>query len=152
MYELLVLVTLLALGFWFGQQAERRHYRSILEREEALRGLMVFSARLPPDLGKRREVRLVTGSVVVSVDYFKSFVAGLRSLIGGRLTSYESLLDRARREAILRMKEDARALEPCMIFNVKLETSTVSVDSGDSEGGVEAVAMLAYGTAVAIGT
>jgi uncharacterized protein YbjQ (UPF0145 family) len=149
MYDLLVLVTLLALGFWFGRQAERRHYRSILEREEALRGLMVFSARLPPDLGKRREVRLVTGSVVVSVDYFKSFVAGLRSLIGGRLTSYESLLDRARREAILRMKEDARALEPCMIFNVKLATSTVSVNS---EGGAGAVEMLAYGTAVAIET
>jgi uncharacterized protein YbjQ (UPF0145 family) len=47
----------------------------------------------------------VSGSVVVSVDYFKRFLAGLRTLVGGRVTSYETLLDRARREAILRCKE-----------------------------------------------
>ena len=44
---------------------------------------------------------------MVSVDYFKRFLAGLRMIFGGRVSSYESLLDRARREALLRMRLQA---------------------------------------------
>jgi uncharacterized protein YbjQ (UPF0145 family) len=144
--DLLILVALLALGYGFGTRAERRHYKSILEREERLKAILVFSARFPPEPGRARECRLVCGTVVVSADYFKSFVAGLRSLVGGRLTSYESLLDRARREAILRMKAQAASLGPCKIFNLKLETSAIS-QGGDSR--LATVEVLAYGTAVA---
>ena len=43
---------------------------------------------------------LVAGSVVISEDYFKRIVSSLQSLFGGRLRSYESLVDRARREAV----------------------------------------------------
>jgi uncharacterized protein YbjQ (UPF0145 family) len=146
MTDILVACVLLALGFGFGTLAERRHYRSIRRREEALRPVMIFSARFPPEPERRRESRLVCGSVVISVDYFKAFVAGLRGLVGGRVTSYEGLLDRARREAILRMKEDARDLAPCKIFNVKLETVSISKSGGNALGTVE---VLAYGTALA---
>jgi uncharacterized protein YbjQ (UPF0145 family) len=144
--EILGILALLALGYAFGTAAERRHYKSILEREDALRQVMVFSARFPSDPDRRRESRLVSGNVCVSVDYFKAFVAGLRGLIGGRVTSYEGLLDRARREAVLRMKEEARSLGPCKIFNVKIETSSVSQGG---EGTLGTVEVLAYGTAVA---
>jgi uncharacterized protein YbjQ (UPF0145 family) len=143
---ILVILVLLALGYAFGSGAERRHYKSILEREEALRRVMVFSARVPPDLHRWRESRLVSGSVCVSADYFKAFVAGLRGLVGGRVTSYEGLLDRARREAVLRMKEEAQRLGPCKIFNVKIETASISKGGENALGTVE---VLAYGTAVA---
>lgn len=146
MTDILVVCTLLALGFGFGTLAERRHYHSIRRREEELASVMIFSARFPPEPERPRESRLVTGEVVISVDYFKAFLAGLRGLVGGRVTSYEGLLDRARRESILRMKEDARALAPCKIFNVKLETSSIWKGGGNSLAGVE---VLAYGTAVA---
>lgn len=146
MIDILIVVVLLVLGFTFGTRADRWHYRSIREREQALYDVMVFSARLPPDPARARGSRLVAGNVVVSVDYFKAFVAGLRGLVGGRVTSYEGLLDRARREAILRMKEDARSLGPCKIFNVKFETSSISRGGRDALGTVE---VLAYGTAVA---
>ena len=146
MTDILIVLVLLALGFGFGTRADRQHYRSIREREDALRDLMVFAARFPPELGRPRASRLVAGNVVVSVDYFKAFVAGLRSFVGGRVTSYESLLDRGRREAILRMKEDARPLGPCKIFNVKIEASSISRGGSNALGTVE---VLAYGTAVA---
>lgn len=146
MTEILVVCVLLALGYGFGTLAERRHYASIRDREEELAGVMIFSARFPPEPERTSQSRLVCGSVVISVDYFKAFVAGLRSLVGGRVTSYEGLVDRARREAILRMKEDARDLWPCKIFNVKLETSSISKGGGNTLGTVE---VLAYGTAVA---
>jgi uncharacterized protein YbjQ (UPF0145 family) len=147
MIELFSLVGLLVLGYVFGTAAERRHLRSIRAREETMGEVMVFAARLPPDLSRGRETRLVTGSVCISVDYFKAFVAGLRGFVGGRVTSYEGLLDRARREAVLRMKEDARSgMGPCKIFNVKIETASISQGLTGTLGTVE---VLAYGTAVA---
>jgi uncharacterized protein YbjQ (UPF0145 family) len=89
--------------------------------------------------------QLVIGSVVVSIDYFKRFLAGLRNLFGGRVTAYETLLDRARREALLRMKEQAEAAGAKLVFNVKYETSSISKGRKDTVGSVE---MLAYGTAL----
>ena len=88
---------------------------------------------------------LVTGSTVVSVDYFKRFVAALRNLFGGRVTPYESLLDRARREAVLRMKAEAQALGASLVFNIKYETASISKGGGYTIGSIE---VLAYGTAL----
>ena len=65
------------------------------------------------------------------------------NLVGGRVTVYESLMDRARREAILRMKEEAGSCD--MIINTRLETMTISNTSNKSTGTVE---LLAYGTAI----
>lgn len=146
MTELGILLALLALGFGFGRLAERRHYASIRAREDRYADLLVFSARVPPEPERLRNSRLVLGSVVISVDYFKRFVAGLRSLVGGRVTSYESLLDRARREAVLRMKEDAARLGARMIFCVRIETASISQGA---QGAIGSVEVLAYGTALA---
>ena len=85
------------------------------------------------------------GNVVISVDYFKRFVAHLRMIFGGRVHTYESLLDRGRREALLRMQAEASDLGATMIFNTRFETSSISKGGRDSVGSVE---VLAYGTAV----
>ena len=144
MVDLIVLATLLALGYFFGRSAESRHYKSIIKREKALAGIPAMATKIPDLSIRPHHTVLVTGSVVISVDYFKRFLAGLRNLIGGRIKSYESLVDRARREAILRMKEQAQVKGANLIFNVKLETSSISQGRGNSIGSVE---VLAYGTA-----
>lgn len=90
---------------------------------------------------------MVTGSIVVSLDYFKRVIAGLRGLVGGRIKTYEPLLERARREAVLRMIESARDDGYDAIFNVRLETSRLANARGNGEG-TAGVEMLAYGTAV----
>ena len=90
---------------------------------------------------------LVYGSTVVSVDYFKRFLAGLRALVGGRIVSYEALLDRARREAILRMKESAIKGGYNAVVNVRLETSRLANSSRNGQG-TAGVEILAFGTAV----
>jgi uncharacterized protein YbjQ (UPF0145 family) len=69
--------------------------------------------------------------------------AGLRSLLGGRIGAYESLVDRARREAVLRMKRHAQDQGATQIFNVKLETSSISKGNRRQIGSVE---IFAYGT------
>lgn len=146
MADIIVLITLLALGYFFGRMAERRHYKSILKREKKFRKLTVVASKFPPAFKNHHETELVMGSVVISVDYFKRFVASLRNLVGGRVRTYETLVDRARREAILRMKEDAHSLGAKMIFNIKLETASISKNQRNNNVG--SVEVLAYGTAI----
>jgi len=145
MTDIITFLVLLALGYGFGRWFERRHYCSIREREQEFKDLLIIQTRIiPPLFLSGHETFLVNGSVVISVDYFKRFVAGLRNLVGGRVTPYESLLDRARREAILRMKEEASASGADVIFNVKYEMCSVYKGRRNRIGSVEA---LAYGTA-----
>ena len=143
--DLIILVSLVVIGYVFGQIAEKRHFRSIIEREQELRSLLTFSERYPPIGMQFKESHLVGGNVVISIDYFKHIAASLRTLLGGRVSAYESLVERARREALLRMKEDARTKGAGMIINVKLETSSISKGAQGQIGSVE---VYAYGTAL----
>ncbi len=140
-----VILVALILGYSFGRIAEKRHYRSILRREAALSDLIVIACKTQPESAVPPTTQMVLGNVVISVDYFKRFVAGLRMIFGGRVHTYESLLDRGRREALLRMQERAKDLGANMIFNVRLETSSISKGARRSVGSVE---VLAYGTAI----
>ena len=71
-------------------------------------------------------------------------------LFGGRVKSYESLLDRARREALLRMKEEAVARGYAAVINVRLETTRMASSrrKGKATAGVE---ILAFGTGLELG-
>ncbi len=144
MIDLAIFAALVVIGYVVGRILEARHYRSIREREQAYGNIMMFASRFPPTLDPLRQ-DLVAGSVVVSADYFKVVVARLQGIVGGRLKTYESLLDRARREAILRMKEEARARGARMIVNVKFQTFSIP---GRKPGSLVGVEMLAYGTAL----
>lgn len=145
--DLVIFLVLLILGYTAGSIAEKRHYKSIEKRERALLKMPVVTAEgsFPP--GKVRQAFLVSGSTVVSIDYFKRLLAIFRNIFGGRVKAYESLVDRARREAILRMKAEARQRGAGMVLNLRLETATIGRNANRKKqvGSVEAIA---YGTAV----
>ena len=138
---------LLLLAYFIGSHLESNHYKSIREREAATKDMVVINfPRFPFDVEIER-ADIVMGSVVVSLDYFKRFLAQLRSIVGGRIKSYEPLLDRARREAVLRMKEQALAHGHNTVVNIRLETSRLA-NSRRGGKGTAGVEMLAYGTAL----
>jgi uncharacterized protein YbjQ (UPF0145 family) len=145
--QIIIFLVLLGLGYFFGQSIEKKHYRSIIKREAQLQSIPVIASKILPEEFQPCQTQLVSGNVVISVDYFKKFVSGLRSIVGGRMISYESLIDRARREAILRMKQDAKKMNANYVFNIKMETSSISKGAKNTIGSVE---VLAYGTAVII--
>jgi len=144
MVQLYILLTLILVGYVFGRIAERNHYSSINQRETKFLQLPCTTSKHPL-FGDREVLKtsLVLGDVVISVDYFKRIVAGFRSLVGGNVTTYETLVDRARREAILRMKEKAPGAHE--IVNLRIETSSVFKGQQGQVGSVE---VIAYGTAV----
>lgn len=137
---------LLLVGLVFGRAAEKRHFRDIVRRESELADILVFNERTPPK-GPFREAALVVGSVVVAEDYFKRIAASLKSLVGGRLTAYESLMDRGRREAILRMKQDARSRGARYVINVRFETSSLA-EAQSGARPIFSAEFMAYGTAL----
>jgi uncharacterized protein YbjQ (UPF0145 family) len=138
----------LIIGYFAGTYNEKKHFRSLIEREKATVNMPVVNLKKPElMLDPKRQiesVELVSGSVVVSVDYFKVVSASLRNLVGGTVRSFETLVDRGRREAILRMKESAGS--PDIIMNLRVETS--SIGKGISGQGVGSIEVYAYGTAV----
>ncbi len=134
-------------AYLIGSFLERKHFKSILAREERYRGFPVITFEALPAGWDVTSADLAQGSVVVSVDYFKRFLATLRGLVGGRLRSYEPVLERARREALLRMTEDAIGRGFHAVVNTRLETSRLASSRGDNKG-TAGVEILAFGTAV----
>jgi uncharacterized protein YbjQ (UPF0145 family) len=127
-----------------GSTIEKRHFRSIHHRELALENKPVLSSKAFPEDRPIARARLVTGTVVISYDYFKRFLAGLRLIFGGEVKSYVGLIDRGRREAILRLRE--KHPDADLIVNLRIETSSIS--KGRRKRGIGTVEVIAYGTAL----
>ncbi len=134
---------MILVGYLAGTAVEKKHYSSIRKREALTRKLPITGVKALPKNAVAAE--MVVGHVVLSPDAFKSFLLGFYSFFGGRIKSYESLLDRARREAILRMKEKAMAKKAAIIINLKLEEVPLNKDNSKQ---TITVVMVAYGTAV----
>lgn len=136
-------LALVILAMITGSILEARHFRSIAEREQHYGSIAMLSGKDWPRDKPVVQAQMVQGATVVSVDYFKRLLASLRLIFGGELRSYASLLDRARRESILRMK--AQCPEADLIINVRIETSSISKGQGKALGSTE---VIAYGTAL----
>ena len=137
-------VVLIVVGRVVGSAIERNHYREIIERESSFHAQPALSTKQTDAPGPVRSASLAVGSVVVSVDHFKRFVSGFRMIFGGEVRTYSSLIDRARREAVLRMKESQPDADAYL--NTRLETSTIASTTGNE--GMGTIEVLAYATAV----
>ncbi|ELS03502.1 hypothetical protein Xen7305DRAFT_00032260 [Xenococcus sp. PCC 7305] len=146
MVDIIIFLGLLTIGYLAGNFLEKRHFKDIKKRERQTLHIPMINFGAKQAIPNANEATLFLGSVVVSADYFKIFSSALRNLIGGRVVVYESLLDRGRREAILRMKEQAIAWGATQVVNVRLETSSIGNQNGGK--GLSAVEITAYGTGI----
>ena len=134
--------TILA-GLIVGKITELRHLRRLAARDGELSDVIRCNLKKLPRGLEVKESFLVMGSAVIATDYFKTLAAGLRNIFGGEIKSYRTLMNRARREAVVRMLEEAKGRGAGLVWNVRFETSTIQ--GKRRPGGVE---VLAYGTAV----
>ena len=105
--EIVIPALVILVGYTVGSINEKGHYKSIKKRETEFLPLPAVTMKtcLAPE--EVNSAKMVVGSVVVSIDHFKRFLAVLRNFFGGRVSTYETLVDRARRAAVLRLKKDA---------------------------------------------
>ncbi len=139
-------LTLLVVGYIFGTRTEKSHFKSLVEREARMRSLPVLSTDIGYDSEVVVESKLVHGNFSVGPDYFRVVVAGIINFFGGRIGVYENLMDRARREAILRMIESAG--NPDMIVNLRIETFVLDAGVSKKRRWITSIDALAYGTAI----
>ncbi len=143
MWPILLFLALIGLGFFFGRINEARHFAYLDAREAKLAHITVSTTKhIPNDTNTSL---FVNGNAVISIDYFKRIGAALRGLVGGRVETYTTLLERARREAIVRMKTEAEAHGMTHIANLRLISASVFKNAKTDIGSIE---VFAYGTAL----
>ena len=139
----------LFVGWLVGHLSETRHERSLARREEALKDIETSDMRSPPGFqGAEGSCVLVSGEAVVASDAFKSWVFGLKNIVGGESKTFTRLFDRARREALLRMKTRARELGCNAVCNVRFDNADIGGNAaGAKKKGSNMVVALVSGTA-----
>jgi uncharacterized protein YbjQ (UPF0145 family) len=90
--------------------------------------------------GKELEtLSIVKGSTIRAKHLGNDIMSGLKTIVGGELTSYSSMINEARAIATKRMVDEAEALGADAVINIRYATSNVM------QGAAE---VLVYGTAV----
>ena len=90
--------------------------------------------------GKEIEpLEVVKGTIVLTKNLGKDFMAGMKTLVGGELTGYTEMLNEARQIATKRMVDEAEKLEADAVINVRYGSSSLMKG---------AAAVIVYGTAV----
>ena len=140
--QLLIVLALLVLGYTIGSWRERRHLKSLRQREAGLADIAVSNLKAVPNADTVRQSQLVTGEAVIATDYFKTFGASLRNIVGGEIRTFETLMSRARREASLRMLEQARQCGATEVWNVRFGFSSISLMAAFKRCGLPGVSAL----------
>ncbi len=90
--------------------------------------------------GKELEtLSIVKGSTIMSKHLGKDIMSGLKTLVGGELTEYNTMMNDARALATKRMVEEAETLNADAIINIRYASSAIM------QGAAE---VIVYGTAV----
>jgi len=82
---------------------------------------------------------IVKGSTIQSKHMGKDIMAGLKTMVGGELTSYNEMMNDARALGTKRMVEEAEAMGADAVVNVRYASSAIM------QGAAE---VIVYGTAV----
>ena len=93
-------------------------------------------------VGKNLEtIGLVKGSTIQTVNAFRDIGAGLKTLVGGELTKYNEMMNKARALATKRMVEEAETMGADAIVGIRYCSSSIMQSAAE---------VMAYGTAVKI--
>lgn len=136
--QIIIFAILFCVGFGFGRYNEGKHFRYLDEQEQRLAYIRVNNSRFAVS---EYSGQMISSNVVISHDYFKYAIANVQNILGGRLTSYESVVERARREAIVRLKLEAEKIGATQIMGIRLSTTELGMQGGMVE-------VFAYGTAI----
>ena len=85
------------------------------------------------------ELGVVTGSTIQSKNFVSDFGQGIKSIVGGELKSYTSMMEKARNQATQRMVDQAVKMGADAIIGVRYTTSSIMAQAAE---------VLVYGTSV----
>ncbi len=144
LFQTLILVPL---GFIFGRFSEKKHLKSLEEREDRNSKILVTDLKSFTMLSSTdQRAEMLIGEVTIATDYYKSFVGKLRNFFGGEMIGFETLKMRARREATMKIIEQAQEKGFNAICNLRLETADIGGSTLSRKSAIT-VSILASATA-----
>ncbi len=142
-------VALLIVTYFSGRIVISRHLARLDAGERETAGVLTTGLRsFPGGARASKPAALVVAEAVVSVDYFRSWVAKFFNIIGGEVTVLTGAASRARREALLRLRREAVAMGHDAICNLRVETCNIrGAENPRKRAGAVVVVVLASATA-----
>ena len=131
------------IGWIVATLLERRHNAEMTEREKLLADVQVSTTKQAGS--QAQEGIMIIGSVVIAHDFFRTLIIQFRKLIGGNIKPYERLVNRGRREAFIRLREEAVLRGFDRVINVRFSSAQVAGRF------LSAVEMVVYGTGIKSG-
>ena len=135
-----------AIGNWY----QNRLMSALLENEKRggkmLQSDQHLSTSSPMTSMSADSSTLLHVSICVGPSWGQIFFMWFKSLFGGRLHSYDVVLDYGRREVLLRLNQQAKALGCSSMVNIRIETSTVSFARNNNSSKTSSVEFLAFAT------
>ena len=96
-----------------------------IEAPSTLSDIIIVTTPTIPGYQVQRIIGVVTGLTARTRGMGGRFVAGLQSMVGGEVSAFTTEIERARAEAINRVKTKAQALGANAILGLDLETTDV---------------------------
>lgn len=137
---------ILVVAFLAGNRIASRHEKQLQIRQEAVAHIRTTDLNRFFEADPAVEACLCTAEVTLGIDYFRGFLGRLKNIFGGEVRSYQKTLDRARREAVMKVVEQADQAGYNALANLRLEFVDISGSANMSKRPAM-VTILAYGTA-----
>ena len=71
---------------------------------------------------------IVSGETIIGANLSKDFFAGIRDIVGGRASSYESVLREAKESALQEMSDQAARMGANAVIGIDLDFETVGAN------------------------
>ena len=71
---------------------------------------------------------IVSGETIIGANLFKDFFAGIRDIVGGRASSYESVLREAKESALQEMSDQAARMGANAVIGIDVDFETVGAN------------------------
>ena len=138
---------MLLLALTVGNWITARHEADLARRQPAVAHIRTTDLRVLMDaVPGARPPMLLTSEVTMGIDHFRGFLGKLKNIFGGEVRSYQAALDRARREVVMRLLEQAHALGYNALANLRIDFADISGNATRVKK-ASAVSILASATA-----
>lgn len=143
MADIIIFFILLVITFITGTLIEKKHLKSLEMRENTLPKVPVINFDRHTFNQPVETVNMLSANAVIGADYFKTVLSNLVSIFGGNISAIENVLQRARREAVIRLKQQSFGAD--FLANLRYETTILTDASSRNTPKVE---IYAYATAI----
>ncbi len=130
-----------------GNWHQKKIIARLLEREAALPRDNLSTLKTPLSGKTIANSQLLIANVVSAPSRWQLFLAGIKSIFGGNIKHLDQMLDWGRSEALQRLREQASEMGFDEVINLRMETSTISMNNGGRQKG-GSFEILAYGTGI----